>query len=285
MYNSGLEIPKVSFSAIDYTALSPGSYFTGYDSDNDGKLSKLDHFGNLTVIESTGTTAIIFIEGDGEYSTLRNNNRNTSSGYGSTVTGGLDNESSGTFSIVAGGNCNISSNYSSTVSGGRFNYAHGCCSTIGGGACNLSNGYGSSIIGGVENISNGCYSSLGGGLYNSSCGNFSTIAGGYTNTVSGLYSTVSGGSGHIIGGNFSTISGGQSNTASSNYSGILGGKNNDTGEFNHSMIVGSDISANRECTTFVNNLSILEIPDGSAGLPSGAIYKCSTDCNRLYIVP
>ena len=39
------------------------------------------------------------------------------------------------------------------------------------------------------------------------------------------------------------------------------------------MIVGSCISANRECTTFVNNLSITKIPTSSAGLPSGAVWS------------
>jgi hypothetical protein len=39
------------------------------------------------------------------------------------------------------------------------------------------------------------------------------------------------------------------------------------------MIVGSCITANRECATFVNNLSIINIPTSSAGLPSGAVWK------------
>ena len=45
------------------------------------------------------------------------------------------------------------------------------------------------------------------------------------------------------------------------------------------------ITTDRICATFVNNLSIKNIPDGAGGLPSGSIYMCSTDSNRIYIVP
>jgi hypothetical protein len=39
------------------------------------------------------------------------------------------------------------------------------------------------------------------------------------------------------------------------------------------MIVGSCITADRQCATFVNNLSIINIPTGSVGLPSGSVWK------------
>jgi hypothetical protein len=42
------------------------------------------------------------------------------------------------------------------------------------------------------------------------------------------------------------------------------------------MIVGSNITANRVCATFVNNLSIMTIPTSSAGLPSGAVWRNGT---------
>jgi hypothetical protein len=47
------------------------------------------------------------------------------------------------------------------------------------------------------------------------------------------------------------------------------------------MIVGSCITANRQCATFVNNLSIVNIPTSSAGLPSGAVWS---DLGTLKIV-
>jgi hypothetical protein len=39
------------------------------------------------------------------------------------------------------------------------------------------------------------------------------------------------------------------------------------------MIVGSNITADRACATFVNNLSIKNIPTGCAGLPSGSVWR------------
>jgi hypothetical protein len=51
MYGSGIELPKVAFSTITFTEIEPGSFFFGFDLDNSGQLSKIDNFGNITVIE------------------------------------------------------------------------------------------------------------------------------------------------------------------------------------------------------------------------------------------
>jgi hypothetical protein len=48
------------------------------------------------------------------------------------------------------------------------------------------------------------------------------------------------------------------------------------------MIVGSDIVANRACATFVNNLSIMNIPTSSVLLPSGSVWS---NGGKLEIVP
>ena len=48
------------------------------------------------------------------------------------------------------------------------------------------------------------------------------------------------------------------------------------------MIVGSNITANRNCATFVNNLSIMNIPTSSVGLPSGSVWRNGT---TLEIIP
>ena len=39
------------------------------------------------------------------------------------------------------------------------------------------------------------------------------------------------------------------------------------------LVKGSNITTDRACTTFVNNLSIKNIPTSSAGLPSGSVWK------------
>jgi hypothetical protein len=44
---------------------------------------------------------------------------------------------------------------------------------------------------------------------------------------------------------------------------------------NYSSILGTQIITNRQCTTFVNNLSIMNIPTSCVGLPFGSIYRDS----------
>jgi len=50
-------------------------------------------------------------------------------------------------------------------------------------------------------------------------------------------------------------------------------------------VIGNGISTDRDNTTFVNCLSIMNLQDGLSGLPSGSVYYCSADSNRLYYVP
>ena len=57
---------------------------------------------------------------------------------------------------------------------------------------------------------------------------------------------------------------------------------NSTNSCSCAMIVGSNIVADRACATFVNNLSIKNIPTSSAGLPSGSVWS---NGNVLTIVP
>jgi hypothetical protein len=85
----------------------------------------------------------------------------------------------------------------------------------------------------------------------------------------------------------SIVVGGRCNEVSSGStaSGILGGFCNSITGDTCTFIVGSNITADRTCATFVNNLSIMALPNGAGSLPSGSLYYCSTDCNRVYYVP
>jgi hypothetical protein len=49
------------------------------------------------------------------------------------------------------------------------------------------------------------------------------------------------------------------------------------------MIVGSNITADRVCATFVNNLSVMNLPSSSAGLPSKSLYYDATTCAVLFV--
>jgi hypothetical protein len=42
--------PTISFSSIDYTKIPKGGTFIAFNLDNDGKLSRLDYLGNISVI-------------------------------------------------------------------------------------------------------------------------------------------------------------------------------------------------------------------------------------------
>ena len=111
----------------------------------------------------------------------------------------------------------------------------------------------------------------------------SIIGGGYCNIVSDSFSSILGGKYNTASCNGATIGGGYCNNASGSYSSILGGQNNYICGYSNSHIIGSNIYADRIDTTFVNNLSIKNIPTSDAGLPSGALWK--DGANRLNIVP
>jgi hypothetical protein len=138
----------------------------------------------------------------------------------------------------------------------------------------------------LMNVASGCSSTVSGGSNNTASVRCSTIGGGYGNTASGRCATVSGGASNTASGYRSTVSGGYCNTASGCASAILGGNSNSTNGCSCVMIVGSNITANRSCTTFVNNLSIsiADLPTSDSGLPSGSVWRCTAD-NTLRIKP
>lgn len=71
MYNSGIELPKVAFSTIKFSNIVTGSFFVGFDLDNGGKLSKMDHLGNITVLEGISEESSINDLGDVDTSSLQ----------------------------------------------------------------------------------------------------------------------------------------------------------------------------------------------------------------------
>jgi hypothetical protein len=117
------------------------------------------------------------------------------------------------------------------------------------------------------------FSVIGGGDYNTNRGCYSVIAGGCANTTSAKSSVVSGGHGNIADKDYAFVGGGQNNRANGEHSSVLGGQNNSTKEYTNAHIVGSNIEADRNDTTFVNNLSIKDIPTSSKNLPKGSIWS------------
>jgi len=164
----------------------------------------------------------------------------------STISGGRRNKER----LVVGDATNL---YGNTISGGENNniqswdtsYNYG--GTIGGGAFNADSYYSTISGGGSNGISNESHKS--------------SISGGYLNTIynNSVYSTIGGGQFNYIsaGGGHASIPGGTYNRVT-NYK---------------SHILGNDINSDRDCATFVNNLSIKSIPVSSAGLPSGSVWN------------
>jgi hypothetical protein len=165
---------------------------------------------------------------------------------------------SGNYSVIAGGQNNTSGgNYSASLSGQN----------------NISAGLYSSVIGGLSNCTTGNYSFVGGGNLNKAFGLCSFIGGGICNTTSGNYSSsIVGGACNVSCAEYSIVGGGFRNQATRQRSSILGGFSN-VASCACSFIVGSNITTNRNCATFVNNLSIMNVPTSSAGLPTGAVWS------------
>jgi len=229
---------------------------------------------------------------------------NTASACFSTIVGGQRNIASGTTSFIGGGCCNTGIAFQSTIVGGNRNticnfstYLNNyevIPNFIGGGSCNIifsNTAYdtsvgGSSIVGGKCNKICSPYggSSISGGFRNVVCGDCSFIGAGWDNKTIGYSSFVGGGRCNITSGNYTTIGGGinnrsnctgsvvgggQNNNSCASYSSILGGCSNTISSgFTNSNIIGSNITANRSCTTFVNDLSVCSFT-GSSGCNVG----------------
>lgn len=111
------------------------------------------------------------------------------------------------------------------------------------------------------------------GDFNVNRGFFSVVAGGESNTASNKYSFLGGGKGNTVDADFGIIVGGSGNIVNGKYSSVLAGQNNNIQKHTNSHIIGSDITADRDDTTFVNNLSIKNIPTSSKDLPKGSVWN------------
>jgi hypothetical protein len=248
------------------------------------------------------------ISTNGVFSTILSGCKNVNKAPGSAILGGGNNEielkKSGRtygFSVISGGKYNYSLSDFSVIGGGYFN-----CSTflgtqvsgkkpftvlttvIGGGAENYIKDTGpSAILGGFKNkiLPTGISSVT-------TLGN--VIVGGEQNVIySRYYSTDSPFGGSIIVGGFANkitpgtfsgnfIGGGSGNCITGDDSGILGGVENEVVN-NCTFIIGSGITTNRNLTTFVNNLSIVDIPTSDAGLPEGSVWHCGDGILRIVL--
>jgi len=155
------------------------------------------------------------------------------SATGNIIANPISNRASSSSGILAGsGNC-ATGNYSIVV-GGRDNIASGNCSVVVGG------GYRPVSVFCIPNCATASHSVVVGGFGNEATACAATIVGGRNNRA---YSTDS-----FIG------AGCNNKVYTGHSSSILGGVNNKICH-SKSFIIGSNMTTNADCTTFVNNLS------------------------------
>jgi hypothetical protein len=176
-------------------------------------------------------------------------------------------------SFMGGGSYNSASGYFAFTGAGFCNTTSGNIAFTGGGSCNTTSGYYAFTGSGICNTTSGSYAFIGNGRFNTSSGGSAFTGSGRYNTTSGYYSFTGGGRCNTTSGDSAFTGSGRYNIASSDYSGILGGKSNSTSTFCDSFIIGSCLTSDRACATFVNNLSIKNIPTSSAGLPAGSVWS------------
>jgi len=197
------------------------------------------------------------------------------------VIGGCNNNNFQRYSIIGGGFSNIisftSTQKNSSIFSGSFNNIGGTDSFIGGGFSNSIFDANSVIFGGFCNVISAnlqpnfftnTFSFIGGGSNNCICGNngCSVIFGGCANQIFGTFNNILGGCSNSIGTitynnyQYSNILGGYANQICGNCSSILGGSYNCVAS-NNSFVLGSNISAIYDCTTYVNALNIISTPN------------------------
>jgi hypothetical protein len=236
-------------------------------------------------------TCIYGFIGSGKCNQVTHNNSsvvggyyNCAKNYSSVVAGGAFNKACGTNSNVAGGSNNTAKCVHSNVAGGYYNGACGNYSGVGSGVGVTNCGNYSFLGGGNGNVIKCNNVFLGGGQSNYTCaacsfigggggqykgnitkGTVSSVVGGSLNKTLSSYDFVGGGCTNTTAGSGAVIVGGCKNIASGFDSGILGGVNNCIHTaHNCTFIIGTGITSNASCTTFVNNLSSKGIVNGNS---------------------
>jgi len=111
------------------------------------------------------------------------------------------------------------------------------------------------------------------GEYNVNRGEFSVINGGESNTTANKFTVINGGKANTVDADFGVVGGGNANNVNGAFSSVLAGEHNNIDGHTNSHIIGSNIVADRDDTTFVENLSITKLPTSSKGLPKNSIWN------------
>ena len=201
--------------------------------------------------------------------------RNCLTGNYSVIVGGTNNTSSAACSFIGGGDTNCVTGTNAAIIAGENNYASGRCSLTSG-YNNRNEGNYSLVIGQLNTASSAHNSII---IANSSdvCNNNnSTIIGSslscidVTGEVSSYSSILGGALQRIIGtnGQYNIIGGGCCNQINNVYSSSIVGGTCNCAIHNNTHIIGSDLTTDKACYTFMNNLDV-------EGTVSGSIFSGS----------
>ena len=224
------------------------------------------------------------------------NNTVCNASYRAGILGGCQNViDMGKHSTIAGGDGNrIYGRNSGNGTGPLCNPRQQCNSFIGGGKDNRIGrieqtvGHSNAIVMGLANDiekEGVCHNLIGTGQLNQikKFVEESSIVAGGSNIIGGTTSKSS---------CRSSVLGGFNNTVSSSVdSSIMGGRDNCILGLDRTFIVGSNLTADRACTTFVNSLDISssldftlsEIPTSDVGLRQGQLYRTGSNFDELRI--
>lgn len=288
-----------------FTPLSP-------DPDlNSGSDMTIARFGHLNKLVDEIATQGIYVAGEGNCSTVRYGVNNRALGPFSVVSGGTNNCTSivngyadfigagsgncthyetggygpGGSGIVAGWGNSMSGSYSFIGAGTQNKITYRALgSTISAGYGNTASHYSGGIVSGVINSQTNRRGFIGAGQYNTNSGAFAGIVAGYCNIATGTNSFSGGGNLNCVGGDNSAVVSGCNNKTTNNNSVVLGGSGN-TANQPHSAVFGCNITTSMACALHTNRLVLTNLPNSSAGLPSGALWYDPADSNRVKYVP
>ena len=153
-----------------------------------------------------------------------------------------------------------------------------------GGDSNTASGNPAFIGGGFNNSATAPYASIMGGGNNTASCNNGFIGAGFLNNVTAFSTMIGSGCQSTASGCYSSVVGGALNTASGIYSAVLGGKSN-IASCAYSGIYGCNITSVLACAFHANRYVATNLPDSSAGLPSGTLWYDPTDGNRVKYIP
>jgi hypothetical protein len=124
-----------------------------------------------------------------------------------------------------------------------------------------------------NNILDGKESVILSGEFNVNRGEHSVLLGGEGNTTANKNTFVGGGKGNTVDADFGLIVGGSGNIVNGKFSSVLAGENNNIQKHKNAHIIGSNITADSDDTTFVEILSIKNMPKSPKGLKVGTLWS------------